>query len=78
VIGDACVVAGPTTPPEGVAMTGVLIVTGTLTVQVATRIDGSLAAGSLAVDAPLVVDLPLGWRDQPPAGTLLARVLAQW
>jgi hypothetical protein len=78
VLGDACVVAAPTPSPEGVGMSGALIVTGTLTVQSPTSILGSLAAGALQVDAPLLVDLPSGWRDQPPPGALSAEVLAQW
>jgi hypothetical protein len=78
VLGDACVVAGPTPSPEGVGMSGTLIVTGTLTVQTPTSILGSLSAGALEVDAPLLLDLPSGWRDQPPPGALSAEVVAQW
>jgi hypothetical protein len=78
VLGDACIVAGPTTPPGGVEMAGELIVSGTLTVQAPTLISGSLAAGSLEIVAPLVVDLPSDWRDRAVPGGLSARVVAQW
>jgi hypothetical protein len=37
-----------------------------------------MSAGALDVEAPLVVDLPVGWRDQPPPGSLSAEVLSQW
>lgn len=78
VLGDACIVAGPTPLRDGVGMTGALVVTGTLTVQTTTSVHGSLSAGALAVEAPLLVDLPMGWRDQPPPGSLSAEVLSQW
>ena len=78
VLGDACIVAGPTTPADGVALAGELIVSGALSVQAPTAITGSLAAGTLQVDAPLVVNLPDDWRDQAPPGGLSARVVAQW
>jgi hypothetical protein len=78
VLGDACIVPGPVPAPQGVGMSGVLVVTGTLTVQAAADIRGSLFAGELAVEAPLLVELAGGWRDQPPPGSLSAQVLAQW
>jgi hypothetical protein len=78
VLGDACIVAGPTPSPEGIGMSGTLIVTGTLTVQASTSILGSVSAGVLTIDAPLLVDLPSDWRGQPPPGALSAEVIAQW
>ena len=78
VLGDARIVAGPMPLPDGVGMSGALIVTGTLTVQTSTSVHGSMSAGELDVEAPLVVDLPVGWRDQPPPGSLSAEVLSQW
>jgi hypothetical protein len=78
VLGDACIVAGPTPSPEGIGMSGTLIVTGTLTVQTSTSILGSVSAGVLTIDAPLLVDLPGDWRDQPPPGALSAEIISQW
>jgi hypothetical protein len=78
VLGDAIVAAGPSTPSDGVAFSGELVVSGTLRIETPVLIVGSLAVGALHVDAPLVIDLPQGWRDRPPAGALSARVVAQW
>jgi hypothetical protein len=78
VLGDARIVPGSVLQPEGAGMTGALIVTGTLTVETSTSIRGSLSAGALTVEAPLSVDLPAGWRDQPPPGSLSTQVLSQW
>jgi hypothetical protein len=78
VLGDVRIVSGPVPTPQGVGMSGVLVVTGALTVQAAADVRGSLFAGSLAVEAPLVVELAGGWRDQPPPGSLSAQVLGQW
>lgn len=52
VLGD-CAIGGP----EGAAaaFTGVLLVTGTLTVRSPLHVDGSLYAGDLVVDAPLTL-----------------------
>ena len=52
VLGD-CIVSG--TAGAGVALSGALVVTGTLTVRAPLRVDGGLFAGSLVVAAPLTL-----------------------
>ncbi len=59
-------------------MAGELVVSGTLSIEAPTLIVGSLAAGALEVDAPLVDELPQDWRDRLPPGGLAAKVVAQW
>ena len=50
VVGDATIDGA-----AGAALTGALVVTGTLTVRAPLRVDGGLYAGALVVDAPLTL-----------------------
>jgi hypothetical protein len=77
VLGDAVLAAGGGPDDAGLCLHGVLVVTGSLTVQTPALVEGSLGAGALQVAAPLVVQLAAGWRDAPPPGALLAWLLPQ-
>ena len=73
VFGDAVLVS-PQEPgePDGVALSGSLLVTGTLTVEAPTVVIGSLSAGRLVVHAPTTVLVPQGWSQTPPPGAWIA------
>ena len=64
VTGDA-VVGQPGAP---VALRGALVVCGRLRVRSEFRLDGTLHAESLEVDAPLSVTVPGDWRERPLPG----------
>jgi hypothetical protein len=73
VLGDA-VLTSPegSGEPEGVGLSGSLLVTGTLTVDAPTVVIGGMAAGRLIVRAPTTVLVPDDWSRTPPPGAWIA------
>ncbi len=55
-------------PGAPVVLRGALVVCGRLRVRSEFRLDGTLHAGSLEVEAPVSVTVPGGWRDRPLPG----------
>jgi len=64
IMGDA-VVGQPGAP---VALRGALVVCGRLRVRSELRLEGTLHAGSLQIDAPVSINVPGDWRDRPLPG----------
>ena len=71
VLGDA-VLAVRSAGDAGIALSGALVVTGTLQVETPALMDGHLAAGRLLVWQPLCVRLPADWRRRPAPGCVIA------
>jgi hypothetical protein len=69
--GDAIVgTAGQTT-----VLSGGLVVGGHLSVRGELLLDGSLHAGSVAIDAPTSVSVPSDWRDRPLSGATVMTIV---
>lgn len=81
VLGDAQMgSAGAAAPDAGTqapttVLCGALVVTGTLTVQGPSVVQGSVSAGTLRVDGPLGVTVSPDWCAEPPPGFLTTHVV---
>ena len=62
-------------PGETTVLSGALVVCGHLRVRGELLLDGSLHAGSIAIDAPTTVSVRSDWRDRPLAGATVMTIV---
>jgi hypothetical protein len=62
-------------PGETTVLSGALVVCGHLRVRGELLLDGSLHAGSLAIDAPTTVAVRSDWRERPLAGAAVTTIM---
>jgi hypothetical protein len=62
-------------PGETTVLSGGLVVCGRLSVRGELRLDGSLHAGSITIDAPTSVSVRSDWRDTPLAGATVMTIV---
>ncbi|HEX5643172.1 MAG TPA: hypothetical protein VFZ86_12680, partial [Thermoleophilia bacterium] len=62
-------------PGESTVLSGALVVCGHLRVRGELLLDGSLHAGSIAIDAPTTVSVRSDWRERPLAGAVVMTIV---